>query len=41
MLHELGSIQIPFISRAALVTNKRQTGRLRDLADLEALGEEP
>lgn len=31
---------IPFLGRAALIANKRATGRLRDLADIEALGEE-
>lgn len=41
VLHNTGSIQIPFIGRAALVVNKRETGRLRDRADLEAMGEEP
>lgn len=38
--HDMGSIQIPFIGRTALVVNKRQTGRLKDRADLEAMGEE-
>lgn len=37
--HDMGLIQIPFIGRAALVLNKRQTGRLKDRADLEAMGE--
>ena len=36
---DTGSAHIPFISRAALVINKRETGRLKDQADLEALGE--
>lgn len=39
VLHTFGSGPVPFISREALVMNKRQTGRLKDLADLEALGE--
>jgi len=30
---------VPFVGRAALVQNKRETGRAKDLADLEALGE--
>jgi hypothetical protein len=30
---------VPFIGRDALVANKRAAGRLKDLADLEALGE--
>jgi hypothetical protein len=37
----LDDVPVHFISRAALVKNKRATGRLQDLADLEALGEEP
>lgn len=41
VLHESGAIRIPFIGRAAMVVNKRETGRLKDLADLEALGEKP
>ena len=39
VLHDSGSMRIPFISRADLVINKRETGRLKDKADLEALGE--
>lgn len=39
VLHAFGSGQVPFIGRESLVVNKRQTGRLKDLADLEALGE--
>jgi hypothetical protein len=31
---------IPFIGRETLIANKRATGRLIDLADIEALGEE-
>ena len=30
---------IPFLGRETLIENKRSTGRLRDLADVEALGE--
>jgi hypothetical protein len=41
VLFNTGSMQIPFISRSALIRNKRETGRLKDLADLEALGEKP
>ena len=36
---EAEGIQIPFIGYNDLVTNKRSTGRLKDMADLEALGE--
>ena len=38
--HEVGSHMIPFLGRQTLVANKRATGRLKDLADLEALGED-
>jgi hypothetical protein len=31
--------RVPFIGREALIANKRAAGRLRDLADIEALGE--
>ncbi len=34
-----GDIPAPFIGRKQFVINKRATGRLRDLADLEGLGE--
>jgi hypothetical protein len=37
--HRIGDITVPFIGRNALVANKRATGRLKDLADVEALGE--
>lgn len=37
--HEIRGLPIPFMGRRALVANKRATGRLKDLADLEALGE--
>ncbi len=35
-----GDISVHYIGREQFVTNKRATGRKRDLADLEALGEE-
>lgn len=35
----LGKIEVPVIGRDAIVRNKRATGRAKDLADLEALGE--
>ena len=41
MNHPMGEITVPFISRDQLVVNKRATGRLKDLADIEALGEAP
>ena len=34
---EIAGLLIPFISKADLMENKRQTGRLRDLADVEEL----
>lgn len=37
---ETDAIQVPFLSYQDLVKNKRASGRLRDLADLEALGED-
>jgi hypothetical protein len=39
--HSVGGFEVPFIGRLELVRNKRATGRLKDLADLEALGEKP
>lgn len=35
----IAGIEVPFIGRDALVENKRATGRPRDRADLESLGE--
>jgi hypothetical protein len=37
--HAFGGRRVPFIGRGALVRNKRASGRRKDLADLEALGE--
>jgi hypothetical protein len=37
----VGGVEVPFIGRQELIRNKRATGRLQDLADLEALGEKP
>jgi hypothetical protein len=39
--HALGGRQVPFIGRSTLLRNKRASGRRKDLADLEALGELP
>ena len=33
----VGEREVPFLGRAALLANKRATGRLKDLADVEAL----
>jgi hypothetical protein len=35
-----GSHELPFIGRSDFMRNKRAAGRLKDLADLEALGEQ-
>jgi hypothetical protein len=39
--HEIEGRSIPSIGLASLITNKRAAGRLKDLADNEALGETP
>ncbi len=39
--HRVGTLEVPFLGREQLVRNKRATGRLKDRADLEALGEKP
>ncbi len=41
MEREVAGLQLPFLDRETLITNKRASGRLKDLADVEALGEEP
>lgn len=41
VLIDTDGLQIPFLSYEDLVKNKRASGRLRDLADLEGLGEKP
>ncbi len=35
-----GDIPVNYIGRAEFISNKRSTGRKKDIADLEALGEE-
>jgi hypothetical protein len=40
-VHAVRELAVPFLGRATLVENKRASGRRRDLADLEALGELP
>ena len=37
LITEVQGLSIPFISKSDLIQNKRQTGRLRDLADVEEL----
>ncbi len=39
MVLDLGGLEVPVISRADLIQNKRCAGRAKDAADLEALGE--
>lgn len=39
--HELQGRAVPFLGRSTLIANKRAAGRLKDLADIEALGESP
>lgn len=36
-----GKLLVFYLGRAAFIKNKRATGRLKDLADLEAIGEIP
>ena len=33
------NVRVPFMGRATFIRNKRATGRKKDLADLESLGE--
>ncbi len=37
--HDVAGLRVPFLGRDALVRNKRASGRAKDRADLEALGE--
>jgi hypothetical protein len=37
--HDIEGLAVPFLGRISLVRNKRASGRAKDLADLEALGE--
>jgi hypothetical protein len=36
--HDLGGLSVPFLGREDLLRNKAASGRLKDKADLEALG---
>ncbi len=36
---EFEGVRVPFLGREALIRNKTATGRLKDLGDLESLGE--
>jgi hypothetical protein len=37
VVHRVGSLEVPFLDRETLIRNKRATGRLQDLADVERL----
>jgi hypothetical protein len=37
--HTVRGRLVPFLGREMLITNKRATGRPRDVGDLEAMGE--
>lgn len=39
VMRDVAGVPIPFLDRETLVANKRASGRRKDLADLEALGE--
>jgi hypothetical protein len=39
VVHGFSGLTVPFLGREALVRNKKASGRTKDLADLEALGE--
>ncbi len=39
VMHRIDALDVPFLGRQDLVRNKPATGRTKDLADLEALGE--
>ncbi|UCH26357.1 MAG: hypothetical protein JSV66_01520 [Trueperaceae bacterium] len=36
-LHEVGTLKVPFLGREALLQNKRESGRPKDLVDVEVL----
>jgi len=40
-VHRVRGHHVPFLGRSDLIVNKRASGRRKDLADLEALGELP
>ena len=40
VVHRVGSLEVSFLDRETLIRNKRATGRLQDLADVERLEEE-
>jgi hypothetical protein len=40
VVQEVGALQVPFLGKETLIRNKRATGRLKDLADVESLEDE-
>lgn len=38
---EIAWVRVPVLGRTSFIRNKRATGRTKDLADLEALGDKP
>jgi hypothetical protein len=38
---EIAGVRVPVLGRTSFIRNKRATGRTKDLADLEALGDKP
>ncbi len=40
MSGQYGETPVPFIGRDQLISNKRASGRHKDLADVEALGDD-
>ncbi len=41
VMQTIAECDVPFLGRKQLIENKRAIGRLKDQADVEALGEEP
>lgn len=41
VVHRIDQLDVPFLGREALISNKRASGRSKDLGDLEALQAEP
>lgn len=41
VMHEVAGMKVPFLGRKTLIRNKKATGRLKDLADVEILEKGP